>query len=81
MKAKIYIIMDKNEVVKMTKTPPVTKPGQRVFDIHIDIFDELFEMPQFVGKLEVKKEDIDFIDKLEFELKLLKKRGKNNVKG
>ena len=75
MKAKIFIVMDKDEVVKMTKPPPVTKPGQRTFDIHIDIFDGLFSMPQFVGKLEIKKEDIDIIDKLEFELKILKRKG------
>ncbi len=42
MKDKIYLVMDTNKVVKMTVTPPVTKLGQRTFESHIYIFNELF---------------------------------------
>ena len=67
--------MDLNGVVKMTKNPPAIRPNERSFVIKVLIPDKLFETPQFMGKMEIKEIDLDLVDKLEFELNLLKKRG------
>lgn len=75
MKDKIYLVMSKTGVAKMTKNPPAIKPNQRSFTIIVSITDKIFESPQFMGKMEIKEIDLDIVDKLEFELKLLKKKG------
>lgn len=59
----------------MTKNPPAIKPNERSFTITILVPDKLFSSPQFMGKMEIKEVDLDMIDKLEFELNLLKKKG------
>ena len=56
----------------MTKTPPVLNPNERTFMINVLVPDKLFIIPQFVGKLEIKENEMDTIENLEFELNLLK---------
>jgi len=72
MKDRMYIVMSKSGIRKMTKTPPAVKPNERSFVINVIVPDRLFQTPQFAGKLEIKEDDIETIDKLEFELNLLK---------
>lgn len=72
MKEKIYLVMSIHGVQKMTKNPPSINPNERIFTINVDITNKLFKIPEFSGKLEIKESDVNTIDNLEFELKLLK---------
>lgn len=72
MKDRIYLVITQNGVRRMTKGPPSVKPGERTFAINIILPDKIFELPQFSGKMEIKEEDINMIETLEFELNLMK---------
>lgn len=76
MKDKIYLVMSKEGVRKMTKNPPAVKPNERSFLISIEVPDKMFLTPQFAGKMEIKESEMDTIENLEFELNLLKDWGK-----
>ena len=83
MKDKIYLVISKTGVKKMTKTPPVINPSERSFTINVLLPDKLFSIPQFTGKMEIKENEMDTIENLEFELNLMKdwsKKEKEQVK-
>lgn len=75
MKARIFLVLTKNGVRRMTKSPPAVKPDERSFAITLIIPDKMFTTPRYAGKLEVKEEDLDIVEKFEFELNLMKDWG------
>ena len=78
MKDKIYLVFNRNGVKRLSKSPPTLKGTEKVFVINITIADKVFSKPQFSGNLIVKESDLNTVDQLEFELKLLKDWSKEN---
>lgn len=74
MKDIIYLRMNSDIVLSMTKNPPVIKPKERYFKIHVSVPNKIFESVEYIGKMEITEEQLANVEQLEFELNLIKKR-------